>query len=124
MTSTDSKSELLKLDVLGRVRTSRAKRDEVLDAFEASGMSGASFAKTHGIRYTTFANWVQRRRKLRVEARPGTGFAEVVVRGGGGSSTRLRIVFPGGVCAEVGTAGEAALAAVLLKEIARGGVGC
>lgn len=73
MTPTDSKSGLLKLDTLRRVRTSREKRGEILDAFEASGMSGASFAKSHGIRYTTSANWVQRRRKLKTETRGGGG---------------------------------------------------
>ena len=125
MTSTDSKpSELLKLDVLGRARTSRAKRDEILDAFEASGMSGASFSKSHGIRYTTFANWVQRRRKLRSGAQETTGFAQVVARAGSAPGATLTIALPGGASVQVHTQGDAATAAVLLREIARGGVGC
>ena len=124
MTSTDSKpDELLKLDVLGRARTGRAKRDEILDAFEASGMSGASFAKQHGLRYTTFANWVQLRRKVKAgtgAAAPGAKFAEVLVRAGQG----LALTLPGGASAEVRTPGDAVLAAALLREIARGGAGC
>ena len=124
MTSTVSKPELLKLDVLGRARTSRAKRDEILDAFEASGMSGASFAKSHGIRYTTFANWVQRRRKLEAGAQGTTGFAQVVVRAESAPRATLTIALPGGASVQVHTSEGAAIAAVLLREIAGGGAGC
>lgn len=127
MTSTDSKSEqLLKLDSLGRVRTSPAKRDEILDAFEASGMSGASFAKQHGIRYSTFAYWVQRRRKIKGTENAATEpkFAEVVARAGANAVAALTIGLPGGASAEVRSPGDVVLAAALIKEIAGGGVGC
>ena len=45
-----SESEhLLKTDVLGRTRMSRAQREAILDAFESSGMTGQAFALQHGI---------------------------------------------------------------------------
>jgi hypothetical protein len=56
MTSMNDGAELLKRDVLGRVRTPKAKREEILDEFEKSGVSGAEFALLAGIKYPTFAS--------------------------------------------------------------------
>ncbi len=46
--------ELLKMDVLGRVKVKAEHREAMLDAFEASGMSGQAFAIHHGIKVQTF----------------------------------------------------------------------
>ena len=65
MTSTNTEDEetlILKTDVLGRVRMPADRREAILDAFEQSGMSGQAFAKQVGIKYTTFATWIQKRR--------------------------------------------------------------
>ena len=59
--------KILKSDALGRVRTPSADREAILDAFEESGLSGAAFAKAHGIKYCTFATWRQKRKKERGE---------------------------------------------------------
>jgi hypothetical protein len=40
---------ILKTDALGRIQTPAEQRETLLDAFEHSGMSGAAFAKLHGI---------------------------------------------------------------------------
>jgi len=45
----NEESKILKTDGLGRVTVPKAKREEILDAFEASSMSGAAFARSHGI---------------------------------------------------------------------------
>lgn len=66
MTSTNAKTEVLKQDARGRIRVSAARRGALLDEFERSGASGAKFARLAGIKYATFANWVQKRRKQRV----------------------------------------------------------
>jgi hypothetical protein len=58
-------SELLKIDVLGRVKVKAEHREAMLDAFEASGMSGQAFAIHHGIKVQTFASWIQKRRRSR-----------------------------------------------------------
>jgi hypothetical protein len=57
--------DLLKADVLGRVTLGREQREAMLDAFEASGMSGQAFALQHGIKFQTFASWIQKRRHAR-----------------------------------------------------------
>lgn len=60
-----------------------ADRESLLDLFEQGGMSGAAFARTHGLRYPTFAHWLQLRRKRRsakpAAAGPAALFQEVVL---------------------------------------------
>jgi hypothetical protein len=41
--------QVLKVDVAGRVWTPRARREEVLDEFERSGMAAAKFAAFVGL---------------------------------------------------------------------------
>ena len=35
----------------------------MLEEYERSGMSGMAFAEQHGIKYTTLASWIQKKRK-------------------------------------------------------------
>ena len=55
--------QLVKQDSRGRVRYGRERREELLGEFERSGMSAAGFARLSGVRYTTFAGWLQRRKQ-------------------------------------------------------------
>ena len=57
--------ELLSSDVLGRVKTPAVKREAILDEFERSGMTALAFAEHIGVKYPTFATWVQKRKKRR-----------------------------------------------------------
>ena len=64
MTSTASivsAGEILKQDSIGRVLTPHAKRQEILTAYDGSGVSAARFAAMAGINYSTFSSWVQER---------------------------------------------------------------
>jgi len=54
---------VLKQDVLRRVKTPKARREQLLDEFERSGLPGLKFAKLAGIKYQTFATWMQKRRR-------------------------------------------------------------
>jgi hypothetical protein len=65
MTTNRDQTTLLKQDVLGRVTLTRARREALLDEFERSGMKGLPFARMAGVRYPTFANWIQKRRRAR-----------------------------------------------------------
>lgn len=60
MTTTN---ELVRSDCLGRIRVSVSQREAILDACETSGMSGPQFAAHHGVKYQTFATWLQKRRR-------------------------------------------------------------
>jgi transposase-like protein len=63
MTYTTTTGDILVQDALGRVRTPLEKREQILDEYERSGMSGAAFAALVGVKYPTLASWIQQRRK-------------------------------------------------------------
>ena len=48
---------LLKTDLLGRIKTPAARREQILNEFEQSGTSGVKFAELLGVKYQTFATW-------------------------------------------------------------------
>ena len=131
--------EVFKRDTVGRVRVSRARRDALLEEFERSGGSGAQFAACVGVKYSTFASWVAKRRRRqalevsRGEATPspkgnGMRWWETVVEAPGkglSAAGVLRVQLPGGVHLEIADASQAGLAAVLLEELGRlGAKGC
>lgn len=58
-------SQILKRDKRGRVWVKPRRREALLDEFEKSGLSGAQFARLTGVNYSSFQNWVQRRRQKR-----------------------------------------------------------
>ena len=64
MNTTPSDAVILKMDVLGRMKTPAARREQLLDEFERSGMSGVAFAEFIGVKYQTFATWAQLRRRF------------------------------------------------------------
>ena len=109
MTSTTCGELVVKQDARGRVRHSKERREALLCEFDRSGMSGASFARLSGIRYTTFAGWIKsRKRKVeRERLAVGTGkvrspirLLEAMVEPGthhpGEEVKGLRIELPGG----------------------------
>lgn len=91
-TSTDSSVEL-KTDALGRVRTPPEQREALLDAFVQSGMTGAAFARLHGICYQTFMGWLKRARK---KSHNEPQFQELVVTSGKPCTHGLTVELPGG----------------------------
>lgn len=133
MTSTLAEVMVLKTDTKNRVRTPRERRETLLDEFERSGLSGARFAALIGIKYQTFANWRQKRRRDRRGA--GEMSEPCVVRGeANGSAVRwleavaapkrpgqpgsLRVHLPGGAHVEIADRSQAMLAAELLRVLA------
>ena len=65
MNTTCADETILKTDVLGRVKTPRERREQLLDKFEKSGLTGQKFAAFVGVKYRTFATWAQQRRRAR-----------------------------------------------------------
>jgi hypothetical protein len=135
MTSTTKGAEILKQDIRGRVLVSAGRREALLDEFERSGSSAMRFARLAGIKYSTFANWVQARRRRRAAAKPavceasaGGGavrlFEALVEAGSGGCREARRaegvwIELPGGCRLSVGSPVELAMAAELVALIAQ-----
>ena len=136
MTHTTLPDEILKTDVLGRVRTPKARREALLAEFERSGVSGKKFAALVGVNYQTFASWVQQWRRQRggypaaAEGAKVLRLVEaVVVAGGDGAGAVvgrevLRVELPGGARVEIGGARQVALAAALLRALAGEGAPC
>ena len=62
MTSSHTLTKVLKTDSEGRIRTPKDDREALLALYEQGSMSGAAFARTHGIRYSTFMGWIRKRR--------------------------------------------------------------
>jgi transposase-like protein len=49
--------------MLGRTCRPKTSRERLLADYERSGLSQAAFARRVGVRYSTFAHWVQDRRR-------------------------------------------------------------
>lgn len=121
--TTNTGIEILKQDRLGRVRTPRARQEAILAEFDRSGMSGQQFAQYLGIKYQTFATWVQKRRKhqaggLVVGNAPALQWVEAEVGSSDPESRQsvpcLVVELGRGVVLRVGDEKEAKLASALL----------
>jgi hypothetical protein len=123
MNTTPTDEVVLKQDVLERVKTPKARREELLDEFERSGLPGLKFAELAGIKYQTFATWAQKRRRQRGSYPAVNGpnqlrWLEAVVEQNSGDKSPLVLELPGGAKVQITDAGQAALAAVLLRTLA------
>ena len=115
---------------MGRVRVPKERRTALLEEFERSGLSGAAFARMAGLKYATFANWVQQRRKRAggegaVVGRESVRLLEAVVeeRSGPGRAVSnvggLLLELPGGCRMRVETPVQLAMAAELVTLVAQ-----
>ena len=90
-------------DRRSRVNWPRERREQLLDEYERSGLSQAAFARREGVRYPTFAHWVQQRRRGTLTTpgrRPAVSprFVEVDVPAES-SSRELSVTLPDGLVA-------------------------
>lgn len=127
MTTTELCSEILPTDSRGRVRVSRERREQLLDEFERSGLSGSQFAKTVGLKYTTFAFWRQQRQNRKPalagphppKKAAAVEWLETVIdkaQGAPAASASLVVVrLPSGAAMELANASQAGVAAALLR---------
>jgi transposase-like protein len=65
-----------KRDAKGRRVTPTDRRAQMVQAFRASGMTMAGFARREGLKYATFAGWVAKAQRSPVAKRP-IEFAEL-----------------------------------------------
>ena len=127
MTSTICAESLLKCDRVGRVRVSEERRSALLAEFDRSYLSAQAFAELVGVRYSTFAGWIQRRRAAsRGSENSGTERASIRLVEAEVVEARIEEVRPklvvelgGGAKVEVSDRGQLALAAELLGYLCR-----
>jgi len=110
----------------GRMRTSTARRESLLNEFEHGGLSAKKFAELSGIKYQTLATWLQKRRRQTKAPVKGAGtvkWLEAVVEKaqipGGKNPLALVVELPGGARMEISDANQAALAATVLRSLAK-----
>lgn len=121
---------VLKQDGMGRVRMPRERRERLLDEFERSGLSGKKFAELAGIKYQTFATWLQQRRRtpggIPVKPADSVRWLEAVVEQAQnpGGKNLLVVQLPGGARVEIAEAKQALLAAVLLRALEQPATPC
>jgi hypothetical protein len=136
MTATTTGERVLKMDTRGRVRTPAKRRKALLKEFAGSGLSARKFAALVGVRYSTFAHWVQRFREEGGEIAPVQSVApvspaevpvrwmEAIVAGGTAMTAPeapvLCVRLPGGAQMEIAAAGQVKLAVHLLRALAEG----
>jgi hypothetical protein len=118
---------LIKTDVLGRLHRTRQQRERILDEYERSGLSGAKFAALCGVKYQTFANWLQCRKRQRnayAKRRPARKAAtrvqwlEASVQPAAPSAaSELLLLLPGGARTQISNKQQAGLAAALVRAL-------
>lgn len=118
---------ILKTDSRGRVRTPAERREELVSEFERSGLSATKFSALVGVRYQTFATWVQQRRgRRRGVGRPRGSKSVRLVEAVADVAPNvppegvLRLLLPGGAIVELRERSQVALAAQLLKALGSG----
>ena len=102
-------------DTKGRLRASKEQRRVLLAKFAQSGMSAAQFARRTGLKYSTFAGWLQRYRRVKRPARkPAMRLLEAVVAP---AAELLVVHLPGGARLEMSDASQIPLAAALVRAL-------
>jgi hypothetical protein len=132
MNTTLTDEVVLKQDVLGRVKTPKARREQLLDEFERSGLPGLKFAELVGIKYQTFATWAQKRRRQRGDyaagkvatAKKSVRWLEAVMEPSPGAvgkagAVALVLHLPGGVRVEISDVRQIEMAVALVRALQR-----
>jgi hypothetical protein len=105
----------------GRLRYSREQGQDLLEAFDRSGLSAMSFSRQHCVSYQTFIAWVRKRRECGDALSPNaTAFAEMMLQQPSHNpSTGLRILLPRGTVIEIPNRSALPLAAELITTLRR-----
>ena len=116
-----SESSIIRTGSDGRLRYSPAQRQDLLEAYDRSGLSAMSFSGQHGVHYQTFIAWLRKRRQNPDPAEvAGPAFAEVFLDGPAASAAAaLRISLPCGAVIEVSSRAALPMAAELLTALRR-----
>ena len=125
--ATDSSApSLIKTDVLGRMHRTGQEREQILDEYEHSGLSGPKFAALCGVKYQTFAAWLARRnnrKQVHLQRRPRrkpatqVRWLEASVQPAATSAPGLMLQLPGGVRAQIAHPSHIPLAAALVRAL-------
>lgn len=107
------------------MQRSPEQREQILDEYERSGLTGPKFAALCGVKYQTFAAWLARRKSQRQthpqqpvrKAAPQVRWLEASVQPAKASTAGLLLQLPGGVQARLSNQEQIALAAALVRAL-------
>jgi len=111
---------------LGRMHRTPQQREQILDEYEHSGLSGPKFAALCGVKYQTFAAWLARRksrkqahtqRRRQRRATTQVQWLEASVQPIATSTSGLLLQLPGGVRAQIANPSHVPLAAALVRAL-------
>ena len=113
-------TSIIKSDRTGRQRYTQQYKNEVLAAYEASGMSGPAFAEHCGLKYPTFASWVSKRRRENGEDSSPKDNQKFVLAEFGVTtdSEGIAVELPGGASVWLASTKQVDLLATLIKALA------
>jgi hypothetical protein len=137
MTLTENPGQILKTDAMARVRTPPERRQQLLDEFERSGLSGVKFAALVGLKYSTLAGWAAQRRRQgpagppappQIKSPSQVRWLEAVLDQAQGQPGRnfpvLTVQLQGGARLEIGHVNQVELAAALLRALEKPSASC
>ncbi len=114
---------ILKSDRRGRLRYSKEQKSALVEAYQASGLSGPRFAALHGVNYQTLAGWLQKHKQTASTATgrqaPTSPFLLVEAEFHSMPHTAaMELILPGGAKLAITASGHIPLAAALIRELA------
>jgi hypothetical protein len=114
---------LVKFDRRGRLRYAPEQKAALVEAYAVSGLSGPKFAALHGVKYQTFAAWLQKRKRAGssrgLPAPAGLALVEVEGPSSRPDGDALLLLLPGGTELHVVSHAAVPLAAALIRELSR-----
>ena len=86
-----------KRDKRGRRLMSAQGVEQLLSEYDQSGLTQAAFARRAGVKYPTFASWMQARRAKSGDNRGEVRFAQIQLPVANASAAELSVTLPDGV---------------------------
>ena len=113
----------MKSDRRGRLRYSAEQKAAMVEACQASGLSGPRFAALHGVNYQTIAGWLQKRKwhSAPIIPKPPRSAAFSLVEAESQvmpPAAAIELILPGGAKLTITASGHIPLAAALIRELA------
>ena len=115
---TDMNELIMKTDRQGRLRYTAEQKQALVEAYEASGLSGPRFAALHGVNYQTLVSWLRKRRREDPEHPALRSLVPAELDGPPpGRGTPMEILLPCGVRLAIHSPSQAGAAAALIREL-------
>jgi len=111
---------IIKADRRGRLRYAAEHKQALIEAYQASGLSGPKFAELHGVPYQTLISWLKKRRAVSAGHPVLASLVPAELEGEQchhASDPPLQILLAGGMKIVIHAPSQVATAAMLLREL-------